>query len=681
MPRQTKSARLATVHEGALKTFDAIQTAVKDERMQCLKDRRFYSIAGAQWEGKLSDQFKNKPMLEVNKIHLAIIRIINEYRHNRITVDFKDTGTGGGNLSDLCDGLYRADEQDSGADEAYDNAFEEAVGGGMGAWRIRADYEDDEDPEDDRQRLRIEPIYDADSCVFFDLGAKRQDKSDSTEGFVLFGMTPDAYKEKYGDDPTTWGKDINQTEFDWCTGDVVYIAEYYKVEKTKKPLHIYEHLDGETERFNVADLTDEKEHQLEAAGAKHVRTRQIVERKVHKYVLSGKEVLEDCGYIAGKNIPIVVTYGKRWYVDNVERCMGHVRLAIGAQQLKNMQISKLGELAAMSGVETPIFTPEQVQGHTDAWKNHNIENYAYLLLNPIEDANSNEQPIGPLGYTKPPAIPPALAALLQLTEEDIQDLLGNQQDGEMMTGNIAQGTAELIQTRLDMQVYIYVSNFSKAMKRGAEIWLSMAQDTIVEEGRKMKTITRDGTVGDVTMLQKQMDDKSGVIYANDLTKSKFDVIPDVGPASSTKKAATVRSLTNMLNATTDEETRQILSAMIMMNSEGEGVQDATDYFRKKLVTMGVIPPTPEEAEEMKQAKANAEPTPEDKYLESSANKEQQLADKAQADTELSQAKTHETQAKTAEIVTGIDATEQQQALEVIDRLQSTPNTGGDQPTP
>jgi len=38
------------IFETALRRFDEIQSAVKDEREQCLKDRRFYSIAGAQWE-------------------------------------------------------------------------------------------------------------------------------------------------------------------------------------------------------------------------------------------------------------------------------------------------------------------------------------------------------------------------------------------------------------------------------------------------------------------------------------------------------------------------------------------------------------------------------------------------------------------------------------------------------
>jgi len=231
----SKEQKLAAIHESAVRDFDAVQTAMRDERLQCLQDRRFYSVAGAQWEGPLGIQFENKPRMEVNKIHLAVIRIFNEYRNNRIGINFisKD-GEENDELAETCTSLFRADEQDSNAEEAYDNGFEEGVGGGYGAWRLRTCYEDDEDDEDERQRIRIEPIFDADSSVFFDLDAKRQDKSDAKRCWVLTAMTRDAYKEEYGDDPTSWSKQIHQRMFDWLTPDVVYIAEYYVVENTKE---------------------------------------------------------------------------------------------------------------------------------------------------------------------------------------------------------------------------------------------------------------------------------------------------------------------------------------------------------------------------------------------------------------------------------------------------------------
>ena len=212
MARIPNDQRLANLHSEALRQYNDIQTALRDERLQCLQDRRFYSICGAQWEGPLYDQYENKPRFEVNKIMLSVIRIVNEYRNNRITVDYIAKDGESDKLADTCDGLYRADEQDSVANEAYDNAFEEAVGGGIGAFRLRTVYEDEEDEDNDRQRIRFEPIFDADSSVFFDLNSKRQDKSDALFCFVVNSMTRESYKETYNDDPTDWPKIIHQYE-------------------------------------------------------------------------------------------------------------------------------------------------------------------------------------------------------------------------------------------------------------------------------------------------------------------------------------------------------------------------------------------------------------------------------------------------------------------------------------
>jgi len=60
--------KLSLIHQAARAEFDQIQSAMYQERMNCLGDRRFCSLAGAQWEGPLGDQFENKPRFEVNKI-------------------------------------------------------------------------------------------------------------------------------------------------------------------------------------------------------------------------------------------------------------------------------------------------------------------------------------------------------------------------------------------------------------------------------------------------------------------------------------------------------------------------------------------------------------------------------------------------------------------------------------
>lgn len=669
---KTKEEKLKVIHENAIKQFSDIQAAVRDERLQCLEDRRFYSIAGAQWEGELGDQFENKPRFEVNKVHLSVMRIINEYRNNRITVDFiSKEGKEYDELADTCDGLYRADEQDSTADEAYDNAFEEAVGGGFGAWRLTTEYEDDEDYENDEQRIRIEPIYDADSSVFFDINAKRQDKSDARYCFVISSMSVEAYEEEFEESAATLQKEINQTEFDWVLEDVVYIAEYYKIEEKKDTVLIFETLEKEEERYLKSEMTEEELSNLEDLGATLIGEKKIKRKKVHKYIIDGAKVLEDCGYIAGTCIPIIPVYGKRWFIDNIERCMGHVRLAKDAQRLMNMQLSKLGELSAKSSVEKPILAPEQIAGHEEFWAEDNIKDYPYLLVNPITDMNGNAQVTGPVAYTKPPQIAPALAALLQITNQDMIDLTGGQQAGEQIVSNISGKAVEMIQDRLDMQTYIYMSNMAKAMKRSGQIWLSMANDIFVEKGRKLKTVDKNGQAGMVELMKPQLGDEGEIEYKNDMTEAKFDIAVDIGPSSSSKRSSTVRALTGMMQMTSDPETMQILGATAIMNMEGEGIGDLRDYFRQKLIRLGAIKPTEEELQQMAIEAQNKQPDANTTYLNAAAAEAEAKAMKAQADTALSVAKAQETEAKTAETIAGIDRDDREQAIKIAQEINKS----------
>jgi hypothetical protein len=665
----TKAEIWSGVHDEALKRFSQIEGNLRDERMCSLEDRRFYSIAGAQWEGSMFQDWGNKPRIEVNKVHRGVMRIINEYRNNRISVEYipKD-GTEADDLAETCNGLYRADEIDSHAEEAMDNAFEEAVGGGFGAWRLRTELEDEyaeDEEEEDYQRIRFEPIFDADKSVFFDLNAKRQDKSDAMFAFVLTAMTPEAYEAEWNDDPASWPQSVHLTQFDWSTQDAVYVAEYYVVEKRKEKVFIYADVLGNEEEYTRDDLEDEETALMIAAtGMTLVREKTLKRRKVHKWILSGGGVLEDSGYIAGSNIPIVPVYGKRWFVDNRERFMGAVRLAKDSQRLKNMQLSKLAEISAYSAARKPIMTPEQIAGHENVWGNDNVENYRYLLLNPVTDGQGNEQPMGPIGYSEPPDIPQPLAALLQITEQDVADLMGMQDAAEEITSNISGKAIELIQTRVDQNNFIYMSNMAKAVKRCGEIWLSMARDVYVERGRKMKTVAESGDIAGITLNTPTIDEEtSATVYANDLERAKFDVAVTVGPSSDSKRAATVRSLVGMLQfAQNDLEMSTVLTSMAMMNMEGEGLKDVRKFFRTRLVKMGAVEPNEEEMQAMEAELQAQEPDANAALLMAEA-------EKSQTQALLNVARVAETEAKTAKTMADIDSQGKSDALNVLKELR------------
>jgi hypothetical protein len=227
----------------------------------------------------------------------------------------------------------------------------------------------------------------------------------------------------------------------------------------------------------------------------------------------------------------------------------------------------------------------------------------------------------------------------------------------------------MIQTRVDMQAFIYMSNFAKGMKRCGEIWLSMAKDIYTEDKRKMKTIAPTGEAGMVELMQPTIDQETGaVVMANDLTSATFDVIADVGPSSSTKRQATVRALTGMLQITQDPETQQVITAMAMMNMEGEGISDANAYFRKKLLRMGVVKPTDDEAQELMAEMQGQPQDPNAMYLQAAAENETAKAAQARATTVKTIADAELSRAKTVETLSNVDMDSQDHALNLAEQI-------------
>lgn len=638
MPRKSKTQELSEIHAEALDEFDAVYSASRDERMQALEDRRFYSIAGAPWEGAVGEQFAQKPRFEFNLTAQAVMRAINEYRNNRITVDFvpKDDSPDD-ELADTCDGLWRETERRSGAQEAYDNAYEEATAGGMGAWRFRAEYEDDESEEDDRQRVCIEPIHDAESRVFFNLGAVRQDKSDAKRCWLLTPMPRADYKEEYGDAPSDWPASITKREFDWCTADVVWLCEYFVVEDYSVEVVWFEHLvEGmPKKKYTQEELDDDPSiaRELRAQGYKVGKRKTVERHRVRMYLMSGGKVLKDCGYIPGKYIPVIVTYGNRRVVDGTERFNGIVRWLKDGQRLKNMLMSWMADMTGRFDIEKPIFAAEQVRKYEDMWTNDAVNRYAFLLADPLKNADGSIAATGPLAYTKAPNIPPAMAGLMQLVEGSIKDLMGNQEGGEQIQPNLSGKAVELIQQRLDMQTFIYMSNFARAMEHSGRVWMEMQKALVVEPGRTMQIVGEDGKSGKVKMNVPSFDPKRGTEYMqNDLTRAAFEVVVGVGPASTSKRAATVRALTGLASISDDPAMRKALMLATITHLEDEGLQDLRDWARAQAIREGLAKPTDVEKEQLAQEAQNTPPDAQTQYLQQAAQKEGALADQARAKT-------------------------------------------------
>ncbi|HBB9120210.1 TPA: portal protein [Serratia marcescens] len=611
-------------HERVMLRFDRAYTPQQDVREKCIEATRFARVPGGQWEGataagtKLDDQFEKYPKFEINKVATELNRIIAEYRNNRITVKFRPGDREASEeLANKLNGLFRADYEETDGGEACDNAFDDAATGGFGCFRLTSMLVNEYDPMDERQRIAIEPVYDPSRSVWFDPDAKKYDKSDALWAFCMYSLSPEKYEAEYGKTPpasldvTT----ISSWEFDWFEPEVVYIAKYYEVRKESVDVISYKQpLTGEIATYD-SDQIEDIEDELAEAGFVEVARRSVKRRRVYVSVVDGQNFLEKPRRIPGEHIPLIPVYGKRWFIDDIERVEGHIAKAMDPQRLYNLQVSMLADTAAQDPGQIPIVGMEQIRGLEKHWEARNKKRPAFLPLREVKDKAGNiVAGATPAGYTQPAVMNQALAALLQQTSADIQEVTGGSQAMQQMPSNVAQETVNNLMNRADMASFIYLDNMAKSLKRAGEVWLSMAREVYGSE-REVRVVNEDGT-DDIALMNAQVVDRQTgrVVALNDLSTGRYDVTVDVGPSYTARRDATVSVLTNVLNSMLPTDPlRPAIQGIIMDNLDGEGLEDFKEFNRKQLLTSGIAKPRNQEEQQIvqqAQMAAQSQPNPE-----------------------------------------------------------------------
>lgn len=593
--------KLEKQHERIMLRFDRAYSPQQDVRKKCVEATRFARVPGGQWEGataagtKLDDQFEKYPKFEINKVATELNRIIAEYRNNRITVKFRPGDKEASEeLANKLNGLFRADYEETDGGEACDNAFDDAATGGFGCFRLTSMLVNEYDPMDDRQRIAIEPIYDPSRSVWFDPDAKKYDKSDAMWAFCMYSLSPEKYEAEYGKTPpssldvttiTTW-------EYDWFEPDVIYIAKYYEVRKESVDVISYRQpITGEVATYD-SDQIEDIQDELTIAGFEEVARRSVKRRRVYVSVVDGQNFLEKPRRIPGEHIPLIPVYGKRWFIDDIERVEGHIAKAMDPQRLYNLQVSMLADTAAQDPGQIPIVGMEQIRGLEKHWEARNKKRPAFLPLREVKDKSGNIiAGATPAGYTQPAVMNQALAALLQQTSSDIQEVTGGSQAMQQMPSNVSQDTVNNLMNRSDMASFIYLDNMAKSLKRAGEIWLSMARE-VYGSDREVRVVGEDGTDDIVLMNAAVTDRQTGQVVAlNDLSTGRYDVTVDVGPSYTARRDATVTALTAVLGTMLPQDPdTAIVRGIILDNMDGEGLDDFKEYNRKKLLASGAVKP-------------------------------------------------------------------------------------------
>lgn len=669
-PRQSLSG---TLPERLEKSKTAIQNdadVMIDQRDKANEDMRFVNVTGGMWEGEkwLEEGYKERARLEFDLVSNHLFRFIGEWNQNRVGIEFRpdDSGTSDDD-AELLNGIQRADFRDGSGKISLDNAVYETANCGYGAFKLATKFENEDDPEDERQRIEWRPINNAFNTVFWDSSATRPDKRDARWVTQLTEFTDEGFKEAFGEDfkPVSAYTPDTRRELNSSNGvtnaGVIYVATRYEIIRKREPAYIYNNLvTGEIEVYNKDEHEIAKEELKADQNRNFVRERMILRQHVEKSVFSGDAYLEEPKRIAGKWLPIIPMYGHRAYVDGAEWYFGLVRKLKDASRLFNMHMNQLAENAASNGQEIPIFDPKQMPDKiASLWAEK--ESLPYLLAKSLRDEDGKPIHHGPTGYLKPGTVDGNTASSMQAVMQFIKETTGGFPQDTLDPNASGKAIRAMIQ-RENLNTQPMQDNIKGAIEWSGTVWQSQAAETYTRE-QMVRTLGIDGTEGREQLLKTVLDEKTGrLIQANNLRGKRFRAYADIGPQYESLREETVETLKTMGDFLKDtQEGAQYVGPIIFTmldNMEGVGMGPLKDINRRNMIIRGLKKPETEEEKQMLAQAQQPKPDPQAELIsgltrqaEAEATKFESQARNLDSDSIVNIADARKKQAETAKIMT------------------------------
>jgi hypothetical protein len=569
------------VLEIAKERFRLVSDAENDIRALALEDLNFR--AGEQWhaQDKKDRQQDRRPCLTINRLPQFIRQITNDQRQNRPAIkvhpvdDKADPET-----AKIFQGLIRHIEYNSGADVAYDTAFDGAVTHGRGFFRILTDYVD---PFSFEQEALIKAIRNP-FMVYMDPSAVEPDGSDAKWAFIVEDLTKEEYEHQFKGREVASLEEFaslgDQAKY-WVPGGNVRIAEYFYKEFK------------EIELCLVEGQVVERSQLPEGFPEEQIQSKRKAQVPVIKWCkLSALEIIEEREWV-GKWIPIIPVYGEVLDVDGKIILEGVVRHAKDSQRMYNYWASAETETIALAPKAPYIGYEGQFEGHEAEWENANRKNYAYLEVKPV---SLNGQP-APLPQRQAFEAPvQAITGARMQAAEDLKATTGIYDAALGNRSNESSGIA--IQRRANQAQtsnFHFVDNLSRSIRHAGRILVDILPK-IYDTARAARIVGEDGQQEIVRI--NEMFGKPGQEKAYMLGVGKYDVVMETGPSYATKRQEAVASMLEFTKIY--PEGGQAVGDLLVRNMDWPGATEIADRL-KKLLPPNLLddkdkPPMPPEAQ-------------------------------------------------------------------------------------
>jgi Phage P22-like portal protein len=552
------------------------------------RDIRFVTVPGNHWDETLRARRRNRPMYEFPKLRTHCLQIINEQKQTRPQGKVRGVGDNDQGLAEIMQGLCRNIESVSNADQAYDIAFEPAVQGGFGAWRICADWAEDSM----FQELRIEPIPNP-FAVTFDPAATKIDRRDGNWIFVEELMPLQDYERKYPDaDITGFESDQDKNwKQDWMEAGQIRVAEYW--EKIPRKRELLQLSDGEVvyaDELGKKYGVEEKEELSKLVPPLTVlKTRDVDSHKVQMRMTNGREWLGETYEFKSKFIPVIPCWGNIQNVDGQDYWSGAVRYAKDQQKLHNVHRTAVVEAVAKAPKAPFILRPKTIEGYEAYWKQANAEDFPYL---PIRD---DTPPGAEPKRSEQAQVPQALIELAQMDNDDIKAATGLFDPSLGQKSNETSGTAiNARKMQGNVATFQYIDGLTYAIRYSYEILID-AIPNYYDTPRVVRILGEDGGEKWKHLYQTVTDPETGQQHTvNDIGKGKYDVVVTVGPAYATQRMEAVDAFTQLAGQTRGQDplVTKMLTYQVFKNLDMPGSEEIAKALRNELVAAGALPPAP-----------------------------------------------------------------------------------------
>lgn len=538
--------------------FRIASETYSDQRSQAKEDFEFRN--GDQWpsEIKIQRQRDGRPCLRINKLPQFIKQVVNNQKINRPSINVNPGDSQAQiKVAKVLQAIIKNIEAKSMAENAYDTAFDNAVTGGEGYFRIITDYSD---PMSFDQEIFIKAI-DNSFSVYIDPNFKT-DFTDIEWAFIFDDITKKEFERLYPDSECANGELFIHTGDTWIREDMVRIAEYFYIDYEK--IKIVQLKNGEIllkDEYNK--LADEVKK-----GSQIVKERDS-HRKIVKWVkTNGYEILEDTIF-PGEYIPIIPVFADTYLVDGKRIFEGIVRQAKDAQRAYNFWYSAETELIALAPKATWVGVEGQFEGHEAEWANANNMNLPYLEYKPV--SSGGQQAPAPQRAQFDPQIQSILGAK-QSANEDLKATTGIYDPSLGKEMKEASGRALITKQRqAEVTNFQYIDNLCKSLKYAGKILLNIIP--IVYDTQRVIRIKGGVNEEDETVVINAFDEKDPIF----LEIGKYDIDVSIGPYGENQRQDAIDSMLSLMQI--NPEISGLIGDIFVGKQDWDGAKEISERLK------------------------------------------------------------------------------------------------------